>query len=80
MKNDGDYSVHMSDLDLLVALPKIEEVHIDSHGPSLACIQSGQNDETHLLLVLFVALFIVERKAMTQVSHMYHESIYKHDL
>ena len=37
VKNDGDYSVHMSDLDLLVALPKIEEVHIYSHGPS--CIR-----------------------------------------
>ena len=37
VKNDGDYSVDMSDPDLLVAWPKIEEVHIDSHGPSLAC-------------------------------------------
>lgn len=31
VKNNGDYSVHMADPDLLVDWSKIEEIHIDTH-------------------------------------------------
>ncbi len=55
VKNNGDYAVHMSDPDLLISWPKIEEIHIDSHDP-IACP---------------ICLYPPQAAKMTKCGHIY---------
>ena len=55
MKNNGDYTVHMSDPDLLITWPKIEEIHIDSHDP----------------IVCPICLYPPNAAKMTKCGHIY---------